>query len=147
MLTLSRRSDRTGERRLHCGFGFALGTLGLVGSALTDHPVLRLAGFAVALYGFQGAQPIVWTIPASLLTGSAAAAGLALINSIGGLAGFFGPALIGFAKAATGSYGLGMAVLACFGLTAAAVAVGRRAHGGRDEERRALNRAAERIPR
>lgn len=123
MLTLGRHSDRVGERRFHCGFGFALGALGLVGSALADDPVWRIAAFSLALFGLQGSQPIFWTIPAASLTGAAAAAGLALINSIGGLAGFFGPAVIGFIKQNTGSYGLGMAVLSCFGLVAALLVV------------------------
>jgi len=119
MLTLGRRSDRVGERRLHCGVGFAVGAVGLICSAFTDDPVWRIAAFSLALFGLQGSQPMFWTIPASSLTGAAAAAGLALVNSIGGLAGFFGPAVVGFIKQNTGSYGLGMALLSCFGLAAA----------------------------
>ncbi len=71
----------------------------------------------------QGGQPIFWTIPASQLTGPAAAAGLALINSLGGLAGFFGPTLIGMIRDRTGSFSLGMIMLAAAAAAAAALVV------------------------
>lgn len=123
MLTIGRRSDRVGERRFHCAFGFAVGAVGLVASTLVTDPVWRIAAFSLAAYGLQGGQPVFWAIPASLLTGPAAAAGLAFINSLGGLAGFSGPTLIGMIKDATGSYSMGMVMLAGFALMSAAVVV------------------------
>ena len=123
MLTLGRRSDRVGERRFHCAFGLVVGAIGLIASTLVSDPVLTLIAFSVAAFGFLGSQPVFWTIPAALLTGAAAAGGLALINAVGGLAGFFGPFVVGAIKDATGSYSWGMIVIAGCALVAAVIVV------------------------
>jgi len=123
MLTIGRRSDRTGERRYHCAFGLALGAAGLVASTMVSDPVSRIAAFSVAAYGLQGGQPVFWAIPSALLAGPAAAAGLALINSIGSLAGFSGPFLIGRIRDVTGSFSLGMMTLALFASMSAVIVV------------------------
>lgn len=124
MLVIGRRSDRVGERHFHCAFGFAVGAAGLVATTLVQDPAWRVAAFSLAAFGLQGGQPIFWTIPAAMFTGPAAAAAFALINSIGGLAGFVGPTLIGAIKDHTGSYGAGMIVLASFAFLSAALVVG-----------------------
>ncbi len=123
MLTIGRRSDRTGERRYHCAFGLAFGAAGLVASTMVSDPVSRIAAFSVAAYGLQGGQPVFWAIPSALLAGPAAAAGLALINSIGSLAGFSGPFLIGRIRDVTGSFSLGMMTLALFASMSAVIVV------------------------
>lgn len=119
MILIGRSSDRTKERRLHCAIGFGLGAVGLICTAFVASPAWQIVGFSVAAFGLQGSQPIFWTIPSSTVTGSAAAASFALINSIGSLAGFWGPWIIGVVKDATGSFDGGMIVLAGFGLLAA----------------------------
>ena len=123
MLTIGRRSDRVGERRFHCAFGLMLGAIGLVASTMFDDPILKMISFAVAAFGFLGSQPVFWTIPASLLTGPAAAGALALINAVGGLAGFFGPSAVGAIKDATGSYAWGMVTIAGCAVVAAIIVV------------------------
>jgi ACS family tartrate transporter-like MFS transporter len=123
MLTIGRRSDRVGERRFHCAFGLVVGAIGLIASTLVSDPVPTLIAFSVAAFGFLGSQPVFWTIPAQLLTGAAAAGGLALINAVGGLAGFFGPFVVGAIKDATGSYSWGMIVVAGCALVAAVIVV------------------------
>jgi MFS transporter, ACS family, tartrate transporter len=123
MLTIGRRSDRVGERRFHCAFGLAVGAAGLIASTLVGDPVVRMVAFSVAAFGFLGSQPVFWAIPSSLLTGTAAAGGLALINAVGGLAGFFGPFAVGAIKDATGSYSWGMIAIACCALVAAVIVV------------------------
>jgi ACS family tartrate transporter-like MFS transporter len=123
MLTIGRRSDRVGERRFHCAFGLVVGAIGLIGSTLVSDPAPTLVAFSVAAFGFLGSQPVFWTIPAQLLTGAAAAGGLALINAVGGLAGFFGPFVVGAIKDATGSYSWGMIVVAGCALVAAVIVV------------------------
>jgi ACS family tartrate transporter-like MFS transporter len=123
ILTIGRRSDRVGERRFHCAFGLAVGAAGLIASTLVGDPVVRMVAFSVAAFGFLGSQPVFWAIPSSLLTGTAAAGGLALINAVGGLAGFFGPFAVGAIKDATGSYSWGMIAIACCALVAAVIVV------------------------
>jgi nitrate/nitrite transporter NarK len=74
--------------------------------------VLAIAALAVGLFFLLGAHPVFWTMPAALLSGPAAAAGIALINSIGNLGGFVGPYLVGLVKDATGSTDGGLVTLA-----------------------------------
>lgn len=123
MLTLGRRSDRVGERRFHCALGLVIGATGLIASTLVTDPVATMVAFSVAAFGFLGSQPVFWTIPSSMLTGAAAAGGLALINAVGGLAGFFGPFVVGAIKDATGSYSWGMVAIAGCALVAAVIVV------------------------
>ena len=75
-------------------------------------PVAAIAALAVGLFFLLGAHPVFWTMPAALLSGTAAAAGIALINSIGNLGGFVGPYLVGLMKDATGSTDGGLVTLA-----------------------------------
>ncbi len=131
MLGVSRRSDRTGERHLHCAAGLLLGAAGLLGSTAVGDPVLKIAMFSVAAFGFLGCQPVFWAIPSSMLGGRAAAGGLALINALGGLAGFFGPFVMGAVRQATGSYVWGIATIAGCAVVAAAIVLALRASAGR----------------
>jgi ACS family tartrate transporter-like MFS transporter len=64
--------------------------------------------------GLYSALPVFWTMPTSMLAGSAAAAGIALVNSIGNTGGFLGPTLVGFVTDATGSYAAALCTLAGF---------------------------------
>ncbi|MDT9598126.1 MFS transporter [Sphingosinicella rhizophila] len=111
MYLWGRRSDRQGERRWHLALAAFLGATGFAASALTDDPMLKMAAFMVAAMGVYAALPIFWTLPTAFLSGTAAAGGIALINSIGNLGGYFGPAAIGHLKDQFG-FGLGLLVLA-----------------------------------
>jgi len=75
----------------------------------------------IAAAGFYGSKGPFWAMPGMFLTGPAAAAAIAWINSIGNLGGFFGPWYVGFMKDATGSYAGGLYGLALFGFAAAAI--------------------------
>ena len=75
-------------------------------------PIAAIAALAVGLFFLLGAHPVFWTMPAALLSGTAAAAGIALVNSIGNLGGFVGPYLVGLMKDATGSTDGGLVTLA-----------------------------------
>src|SRR5204863_4589351 len=86
-----RRSDRKMERRFHLAFPLFVASAGIAVSTLFDDPTLKMASLAVAGFGIFGALPVFWTFPAAFLSGPAAAGGIALINSIGNLAGFTGP--------------------------------------------------------
>jgi ACS family tartrate transporter-like MFS transporter len=119
MLLLGRMSDKRQERRLHCSAGFLLGAIGLVAAASTHSPVLQVAAFTLAAFGLQGGQPIFWTMPSAALSGSAAAAGLAFINSIGSIAGFVGPTMIGVIRDLSGGFSIGMIAIAAFAVVSA----------------------------
>ncbi len=106
-MLISRHSDRTGERKLHVAVPLAFGAV-----AFTLSPVAAIAALAVGLFFLLGAHPVFWTMPAALLSGPAAAAGIALVNSIGNLGGFVGPYLVGVMKDATGSTDGGLITLA-----------------------------------
>jgi D-galactonate transporter len=113
MVLASRSSDRSGERRLHtAGAGF-VGGLGLVLSGVFGSDVmLAMAALSLATMGILTSLPLFWTLPTSMLRGTAAAAGIALINSVGNLAGFVSPFVVGSIKDATGSATMGLYVLA-----------------------------------
>ena len=113
MVLASRSSDRTGERRFHTAGAGVIGGVGLVLSGMFGGDVmLAMAALSLATMGILTSLPLFWTLPTSMLRGAAAAAGIALINSVGNLAGFVSPFLVGSIKDATGSTTAGLYVLA-----------------------------------
>lgn len=112
MVALGWSSDRRGERPGHVAFGAFLGAAGLLGTVWFDHHGLVIASLCLACSGIYAALAVFWTMPALLLRGTAAAAGLALINSFANLGGFFGPTVMGWARGATGDFVFGMELLA-----------------------------------
>ncbi|MFZ0502405.1 MAG: MFS transporter [Chthoniobacterales bacterium] len=117
MVILGHSSDRANERRWHYFFGSLLGCAGLVvvGTA-SNSTWLTMTGVTLSSIGVLSLFPIFWPIPADMLAGTSAAAGIAWINSLGGLAGFFGPTIVGAVSEATKKsdyafYGIGGAVL------------------------------------
>lgn len=117
MVVLGRSSDRANERRWHYFFGSLLGCAGLVVVGTSSNSTwLTMTGVTLSSIGVLSLFPIFWPIPADMLAGTSAAAGIAWINSLGGLAGFFGPAIVGAVSEATKKpdyafYGIGGAVL------------------------------------
>ena len=92
MIFLSRSSDRTGERRMHYVINVSVGALGLILSGIFAHsPALAIAFLSVGTLGVIGSMPIFWPIPSAFLAGTASAAGIGLVNSIGNLGGYVGP--------------------------------------------------------
>jgi len=92
MIFLSRSSDRTGERRMHYVLNVTAGSLGLVLSAVfSRQPILAIAFLAIGTLGVIGSMPIFWPVPSAFLAGTAAAAGIGIVNSVGNLGGFVGP--------------------------------------------------------
>jgi ACS family tartrate transporter-like MFS transporter len=121
-LAWGQASDRMNERRWNLFAACMVSAVGLVVAGLTMGTWWALVGMTVAACGFYGARGPFWAMPGMFLTGSAAAASFAWINSIGNLGGFFGPWYVGFMKDATGSYTGGLYGLALFGFLAAAIA-------------------------
>ena len=111
MVGWSWNSDRLGERRWHIAFAAFAGAIGFTASAVIGDPVLKLAAFSFAAIGIYATLPVFWTLPTAFLSGTGAAAGIALINAIGNLGGYFGPSVIGALKERYG-YGAGFLVLA-----------------------------------
>ena len=106
------RSDHARERKWHVAFPILLSAIALALSAVTEDPVLKMSALTIAGLGIFGVLPCVWTLPTALLTGTAAAGGIALINSIGNIAGFVGPFAMGYIKDATGSFMFGLLFIA-----------------------------------
>jgi ACS family tartrate transporter-like MFS transporter len=111
MVALGWSSDRSGERAGHVAFGAFAAAAGMAGAVLLTNHAAIFAALCVACCGIYAALAVFWTLPSSLLRGTAAAAGLALLNSVSNLGGFFGPFLMGWARQATGNFSLGMLLL------------------------------------
>jgi len=107
-------SDRMGERRWNLFWACTLATVGLVVAGMTMGTWWSLVGMCLATAGFYGTKGPFWSMPSMMLTGTAAAAGIAWINSIGNVGGAVGPALVGWIKDFTGSYAGGLYGLAAF---------------------------------
>jgi MFS transporter, ACS family, tartrate transporter len=118
MVLWGARSDRKRERVRHLVLALLVSAGALAASAYGGNLVLTMTALIVASMAGFAAFGLFWTLPAALLTGSAAAGGLALINSIGSLAGFGGPYLIGWIKASTGSTVAGLLFLSVLPLVA-----------------------------
>ncbi len=113
MVTISRRSDRTRERRWHLVAPALVGAAGwLVTVRFGRDTAIALSGMSFAMAGVTTSLSQFWCLPTAILAGTAAAAGIALINSIGNLAGFLSPWLIGWLVDRTGSTDVGIYALA-----------------------------------
>jgi ACS family tartrate transporter-like MFS transporter len=112
MLCWTRRSDRYQERRKHTGAAALLAAVSIAVSLIINNPFGIIAGFVLLAVGGYSAINVFWAIPQRVLSGLEAAAGIALINSIGNLSGFLGPYLTGFLYKETGAYSAGFLVIA-----------------------------------
>jgi MFS family permease len=114
MILIARHADRTNERRIHVAVCCVLGAVGmLVSVLLAQHLWWSMAALIVAAIGINSIAPVFWGIPTAMMSGAGAAAAIALINSVGNLAGFVSPYVIGFLKDTTGQLLPGMILLAC----------------------------------
>lgn len=107
-----RLSDRSGKRYRYIIVNAVLAAVGLASSAMLPGLILPLAALCLAVFGLYASQSIFWTLPPAMLTGSAAAAGIAIINSVGNLGGYLGPFVMGLIKGQTGRTTDGLYVLA-----------------------------------
>ncbi|AUT60131.1 MFS transporter [Paraburkholderia sp. SIMBA_049] len=124
MVFVARSADRMRERRWHVAVPGFVGALGLVLSVVWAHDTtLAMAGLTLATMGILTTLPLFWSLPTSFLAGTGAAAGIALINSIGNLAGFLSPYAVGWLKQATAGNAAGMYMLAAFMVLGGVLAV------------------------
>jgi ACS family tartrate transporter-like MFS transporter len=114
-------SDRISERRWNLFFACVVATIGLIIAGRTIGTAWAIVGMSIAAIGFYGSKGPFWSMPSMILTGTAAASGIAWINAVGNLGGFFGPSIVGWAKDYTGSFAGGLYALACFSLMSAIV--------------------------
>jgi MFS family permease len=123
MLLFGRSADRRRERRWHTVAPFLLGAAGLWLTVMSGtHTTLAILGLSIAAAGLMSVAPLFWGLPTAFLGGAAAAAGIAAINSVGNLAGFVSPYVVGWLKDATLSTEAGMYVVVA-ALVVGAVAV------------------------
>jgi D-galactonate transporter len=121
-------SDRTKERRWHTALSMIVASIGLLLSVVAqDQAALAVLMFCVAGAGMYSYLPGFWALPTSFLTGTAAAASIGLINSIGNLGGFAGPYVVGYLSQATNSFLGGVLYLATSALVAAGLILSLRA--------------------
>jgi sugar phosphate permease len=127
MIVIGRRSDRLGERRFHCAVPAGAAAVLLAASTLTDgNLALSLVLLTLATASLWMAYTVFWAMPSEYIKGPAAAGGIAFINTIGLSGGFWGPAIIGWAKTATGNLHLGLLVLASLPVLAAVLILANR---------------------
>ncbi len=112
MVLAGRNSDKTGERILHVALPLFLAAGAFAWSAVAGPLALVMVALSLAALGIYAAIGTFWTLPAAFLTGTGAAAGLALVNAIGNCGGFAGPVVVGWLKGATGDFTAPMLFLA-----------------------------------
>jgi D-galactonate transporter len=115
MLFIGRSSDKTLERRWHTLVCAIIAAVGLAFSAAYgSHTAMAVAAATLGMVGIMACLSIFWSVPTAILAGTAAAGGIALVNSMGNLSGFVSPYMLGYIKDATGSLAIGLYVLAVF---------------------------------
>ncbi len=119
LLIIPRSTDRLNDRYGHLSFLYALGACAMFLSGWLNSPVMQLAALAVVAFCLFSSTAVFWTLPGRFLTGASAAAGIALINSVGNLGGYVGPFGIGLLKEYTGNMAAGLyflSIVMLFGL-------------------------------
>jgi len=114
MVIVAARSDRRGERGLYIALSALAGAAGFLAAASLHGGAASLVALSVAAFGVWSTVGPFWTFPPRFLVGPAAAGGIALINSVGNIGGFVGPYLLGSIRDHTGSFAVGLRVLAGF---------------------------------
>ena len=128
MLLNGAYSDRTGRPSLHAGAGAALVATGCLGAAFLPNAMSRVAALALVEIGMRSYVPPFLCLAPALLRGTAAAAGIALVNTAFSVGGFFGPSLIGWFKDSTGTTNGAFLFLGTVSLIAAALCIAIRRH-------------------
>ena len=111
MVLVGMSSDRTGERKWHTALSAFAGVAGLVIAAVVASPMAVIVGMSIGMVGTECMCGPFWAM-ATKLTRDRAAAGIAIINSVANLGGYFGPYIIGFFRNANGGYQGGMLAIA-----------------------------------
>ncbi|MGD9622470.1 MAG: MFS transporter [Mycolicibacterium sp.] len=124
MVPWARHADRTGERVWHVAIPAIVGGVSIPAALYMTDPYLAMLAVTLSTCSVICALPVFWALPSTFLTGVAAAAGIALINSLGNLSGFGGPYITGWLTDLTGSSKLALWVVGVLSLCSAVVVVG-----------------------
>ncbi|BBQ02065.1 MFS transporter (plasmid) [Burkholderia sp. SFA1] len=118
----NRSADRTGGRRAHFALFMLIGAVGLATSMwLSAGPVITTVCLSIAAAGVYSCVALFWALPTSLFVGASVAAALAFINSVGNIAGFISPYLVGMLNVMIGHAEVGMYVISAFLVLGAAM--------------------------
>jgi ACS family tartrate transporter-like MFS transporter len=113
MVIVGVHSDRTGERRWHIAGPMLIGAAGFVLTVMAPATAtMSLLTLSIAAFGIWSTLGPLWTLPPAILRGTAAAGGIAIVNSVGNLGGFVGPLAVGWVRDATGDFKYGLLMLA-----------------------------------
>jgi MFS transporter, ACS family, tartrate transporter len=112
MIWYGKRSDQVLERRSHTVVTFLIAAVGLMAVGLSANPYWRMVCLCFASFGVFAVLPVFWSMPTAFLSGAAAAAGVAYINSIANIAGFVGPFLMGWLRDISGNFDSGLLMIA-----------------------------------
>ena len=123
MIAIGASSDRSGERLMHLAIPTAIGGLAFIASAYLASPIPSIIALAIAAVGNTSTRGPFWALPSRFLTGTAAAGGIALINTVASIGGFVGPYAIGLVRNITGGFAGGLVFLAVLMLLGAAAAL------------------------
>jgi ACS family tartrate transporter-like MFS transporter len=124
MVAVARHSDRTGERRGHVAVAAFAGAAGLsLGALVQRHPTLAFLALCLAATGIWSTLGPFWSLPTTFLSGTAAAGGIALINSVGNIGGFVGPTVMGFLRERTHRFESGLMFLGATLVVAGVIAL------------------------
>lgn len=123
MVPWARHADRTGERVWHVAIPAIVGGVSIPAALYMANPYLAMLAITLSTCSIMCAMPVFWALPSEFLTGTAAAAGIALINSLGNLSGFGGPYVTGWLTDLTGSSKVALWVIGVFSLAAAGLVV------------------------
>lgn len=130
MVLWSRHSDRTGERTWHVAIPTLIGAISIPIALYMDSPFTTMIAVTVNAVGVFCALPVFWYLPSTFLTGAGAAAGIAIINSVGNTSGFGAPYVTGWLLDATGNAKAGLWVVGGVMLMAVVLVIALRSHMG-----------------
>jgi ACS family tartrate transporter-like MFS transporter len=116
-------SDRRNERRWHLIISTGLAAVGIVSAGWLTGSYWAVAAMCIATVGIYGSRPSFWPMPSHFLTGAAAAAGMAFINSIGNVGGYVGPFIVGWIKDSTKSFEMALYFLGACALLSTIIAL------------------------
>ncbi len=133
MVWWGRHSDLRKERKGHAAIALFIAAAGIGISTLLPDPLQKMVALTIAGFGIFASLPVIWTLPTAYLSGAAAAGGIAAVNSIGNLSGFFGPYAMGYFKDTTGSFNAGLWCLSAAGFMAMGIVLALR-HDAKLEE-------------
>jgi len=123
---ISKSSDRTGDRKKHLAFVYAMSALAITGSAFAGNPVLAYLLLCLTGLFIYAGNPLFWSLAASFRTGAAGAATIALINTIAQFGGLIGPWSIGLVRQYTGDFHYALLTIAAFLVIAVIIALSMR---------------------